>query len=314
MMHKLLLIPILLLLGITFSATSFCTEPTQTTLRPTTPTEIYGPEEADIALTLGNGGAGPTCVLQALSEDFIVSQNRPVRIGWIQSISRLTLENLKEHVIDISLTYESEPELQAISEGWASDRTLVFNDHFIIVGPKNNPAGILPSDTPEEAFTKIAAKGKLFSRDDLSGSNQRERAIWENISLSPWEKPEEWYVTETIFPADALKRADREGLYTVTDRGTLLAVHHELSNTAVYVQDGNTMMNRCHAMLQANASPLAKEFLNYLQSPRAQSLIATYAGKDKNCILCCPLFTPAKADKFLDAKCIENLGFTPSSS
>lgn len=103
--------------------------------RPTVPTQIYGPEDAEIALLLGNGGAGPTCLLQALSEDFILSKKLNIQIGWIQTISRLTLENLKDGVIDISFTYEQEPELQAIQEGWATQRTLVFNDHFLLVGP-----------------------------------------------------------------------------------------------------------------------------------------------------------------------------------
>jgi hypothetical protein len=45
-----------------------------------------------------------------------------------------------------------------------------------------------------------------------------------------------WYVKQQVFPADALKKADKEGLYTLTDRGTLLANHKELKNTAVYIQ------------------------------------------------------------------------------
>lgn len=279
--------------------------------RPTTPTEIYGPAKAEIALILGNGGAGPTCVLQALSEDFIALEDLNIRIAWIQSISRLTLENLKEKVLDISLTYESQPEFQALREGWASNRTLVFNDHFIIVGPKNNPAGVLPSDSPEEAFTKIASKGKFFSRNDLSGSNQRERMIWQSIGIRPWENNSEWYVTETLFPTDSLRKSDKENLYTLTDRGTLIALQSELSNMAVYVQQSENLMNRCHALLQNNPSPLAIKFLDYLKSPRAQALIATYMGKNKNCTHCCPLFTPAHEDNFLEANCLEKLGFNP---
>lgn len=291
-------------------ACSTANEPTTTIARAINPTEIYGPAEAKIALTLGNGGAGPTCILQALSEDFIISQNLNIRIAWIQNISRLTLLNLKEGVIDIALTYESEPELQAVKEGWASERSLAFNDHFILIGPKNNPSGILSTDTAEEAFKKIALNGKFFSRDDLSGSNQRERMIWDSIGIRPWEYNNDWYVTQKVFPGDALLRADRENLYTLSDRGTLLATNnvHDFKNLTVFVQDSKVMMNPCHAMLQANPSPIAKKFLEYLISERAQALITHYAGKDKDCTTCCPLYTPASEDRFLDAECLQKIG------
>lgn len=279
------------------------------TVKTEEPNEIYGPSEAEIVLKIGNGGAGPTCLLQALSEDYIKSKNLNIRIAWVQTISRLTLENLKKETIDISLTYESEPELQAIQEDWASNRTLVFNDHFLIVGPKNNPAGILPNDTASTAFQKIAEHGAFFSRNDLSGSNQRERSIWEMLNLKPWENEVNWYVAEQVFPMDALKKADDQSLYTLTDRGTLLGIHDDLNNTAVYIQDDEQLMNRCHAMLQKNPSEHAKDFLAYLKSSRAQALIATYAGKNKeDCRDCCPLFTSAKEDQFLERNCLQKMG------
>jgi ABC-type tungstate transport system permease subunit len=144
------------------------------TIKAEEPNGIYGPSEAEIVLKIGNGGAGPTCLLQALSEDYIKSKNLNIRIAWVQTISRLTLENLKEGTIDISLSYESESELQAIQEGWASNRTLIFNDHFLIVGPKNNPAGILPNDTASTAFRKtLVNRQKIF----WNILNHRERKL-----------------------------------------------------------------------------------------------------------------------------------------
>ena len=283
--------------------------PAQTTMqRSKEPQAIYGPVNAEIMLKIGNGGAGPTCVLQALSEDFIEAEKLNIRIGWIQTISRFTLENLKEGIIDVSFTYEAEPELEAIKEGWASERTLVFNDHFILVGPKNNPAGVLPTDSPPEAFAKIAKNGTFLSRNDLSGANQREISFWNSIGLKPNEK-DTWYITQQLFPADSVLKADREGHYTLTDRGTILAAHDKLTNTAVYTQENEQLMNRCHAMLQKNPSIYAKKFLAYLKSTRAQTLISEYAGKNKTPdMICCPLFTPAVQDNFLEKECLAKLG------
>lgn len=296
----------------------FCNENTPTVsteVRSSIPTQIYGPKEGEVALLIGNGGAGPTCLLQELSEDFIRHNELNIRIGWIQTITRLTLENLKEGIIDVSLTYEEEPEILALNEGWATERTLVFNDHFLLVGPKSNPAHLTETDTIEEAFNKISKSGSsFFSRNDFSGTNERERTIWNKLSLKPWEDNSAWYVTKQLFPADSLIKSDKESLYTLTDRGTLLAVQDELKNMAVYTQNGEILMNRCHAMLKKNPSANAKLFLEYLKSDRAQSLIGFYAGKKKkNCIGCCPLFTAAKEDNFLQKKCLEKLGFSKDS-
>lgn len=287
-----------------------------TEIRPVTPNEVYGPKDASIELLLGNGGAGPTCLIQELAEDFIRHNELNIKIGWIQTITRLTLENLKEGVIDMSLTYETEPELSAINEGFATERTLVFNDHFILVGPKSNPAGVSKDDTVEEAFNKIAnSKSSFFSRNDLSGTNERERMVWNTLQLKPWENLPSWYITEKLFPAESLIKSDKEGHYTLTDRGTLLATKAELSNTAVYLQNDEVLMNRCHAMLQKNPRPYAKLFLNYLKSDRAQSIISVYSGKKiKNCIDCCPLFTRAKEDQFLEKECLERHGLSPLDS
>lgn len=264
------------------------------------PTEIYGPKGASLELLIGNGGAGPTCLIQALAEDFINQNELQIQIGWIQTISKLTLENLKEEIIDISLTYEADPELKAIEEGYASERTLIFNDHFILVGPNSNPAGVSKNDSVEEAFSKIAvSESRFFSRNDHSGTNEKERLIWNALQLKPWETST-WYYSEHLFPADSLIKAGQEGCYTLTDRGTFLMAKEVLSNTAVYIQNDNTLINRCHAMLQNDPKPYARLFLEYLKSKRAQGLISHYTGK-----ACLPLFTQASEDQFIDNNCLE---------
>ena len=262
------------------------------------PKEIYGPKEAKLELLIGNGGAGPTCLIQALAEDFIQQNELNMRIGWVQTISRLTLENLKDGVIDISLTYEPDLEKLVLYQGYASERTLVFNDHFILVGPKSNPAGVFKSDSVEEAFNKIAiSESPFFSRNDHSGTNERERQIWRALKLKPWEISP-WYCSEHLFPSESLLKADIESCYTLTDRGTFLMMNALLSNTVVYIQNEQALINRCHAMLQKTPKPSAKDFLDYLKSDRAQNLISRYSGK-----ACAPLFTRADQDQFS----IENL-------
>ena len=250
------------------------------------PTEVYGPPNAAVALRIGNGGAGPTGILRALAEDFITHHALQADIAWIQNITRLTLDNLRHAEIDVGLTYEPWLEERAQIESWGSDYAMVFYDHFLIVGPKGNPAGVVPTDTPGQAFAKIAAHAEghrkpiFLSRDDGSGTNRKEQAFWRQGGLRPWEASPPWYIRDPVFPQEALMHADMLEVYTLTDRGTWLSTHEQLAHTEVFLQGTQDLLNPCHALLGPMPSPMAVAFYGYLLSHRAQTIIADF-GRDR---------------------------------
>ncbi len=255
---------------------------TDTRAPSTKPKEIYGPQGEAIAIRIGNGGAGPTGILRALAEDYIKGRHGNFTIAWYQDISHNTLKQLQRGVIDIALVYEKKEADAAMQAGWATHYTPIFNDHFLIVGPKNNPAKLDKNDTAESAFAKIAGQGKaasramFLSRDDHSGTNVKEQTIWQSLGLKPWEDKSSWYYTFHVFPKDALIEADKKALYTITDRGTWLPNAKDLQNTVIYVQGGKTLLNPCFALTGKHPSPAAIGFLHYLHSDRAQQLIAAF--------------------------------------
>lgn len=263
------------------------------------PKEIYGPAGAVIALRIGNGGAGPTGILRALAEDYLAFSGANYAIAWYQDISKNTLLQLKKGTIDIALIYEKSQGKEAQEEGWATHYTPVFNDHFLILGPKSNPAQ-LQADSPEQAFAKIAQAGKqhsrpmFLSRDDNSGTNVKEHSIWQKAGLSPWKEENNWYVKLHVFPKDALMATDKQSLYTISDWGTWLSNASSFTNSAIYVRGGEMLLNPCFALLGKNPGKEVLAFLEYLKSPRAQQLIATF-GKERYGH---PLFTPAAQADF----------------
>lgn len=250
------------------------------------PKEIYGNSNQEIGLAIGNGGAGTTGILKILAEDFLKKTNSHYQIAWYQDISPNTLKQLKNSVIDIALVYEKEEREQALKEGWASNYTPIFNDHFIIIGPKENPANITKKDSLRATFKKISTYGQensqniFLSRDDNSGTNVKEKTIWSAISLEPWKTDNEWYYKFHTFPKEALLKADKEHLYTITDWATFVSNRESLTNSVIYVQGGEQLLNSCFALLQKNPNKNALDFLNYLKSKRAQDIIANF-GKDK---------------------------------
>jgi len=236
-----------------------------------------------------------------LAEDYLKETKQNIDIAWYQNISANTLYELKNGIVDIALVYEPEEAEKAIKEGWASNRTLIFNDHFLIVGPNTNPSHLNKSDTAPHAFAKIAKTAnalpanssvKLFlSRDDGSGTNMKERTLWTLLELLPWEENSPWYIKLHDFPKNALITADKLSVYTLTDRGTWLSNRKKLKHYVIYIEGGDVLRNPCFALLNQHPNKLALDFLHYLQSDRAQTLIKNFGKKDHDGEA---LFTSAK--------------------
>ncbi len=289
----------LLILFVIFFANNAFAKPINTLQISVKPKEIYG-NKKNIKIRIGNGGAGPTGILQALAEDFLEIGEKKYAIAWYQDISINTLQQLKNGKIDIALVYEKNQGDQAIKEGWAKNYTPVFNDHFLIVGAKENPAKIEKSDSLENIFLKVARLGdknsaKTFlSRDDNSGTNVKEQSIWQSVGLAPWKENSAWYFKYSVFPRDALLYANENELYTITDWGTWLANEENITNLQIYKSGGKILLNPCFALTGQKPSDETLEFLEFLKSERAQNLIANF-GKEK---FGKPLFTKASQADF----------------
>ncbi len=264
------------------------------------PKEIYGEHQDNIKIRIGNGGAGPTGILRVLSEDFIRHFDKDFSIAWYQDVSPRTLEQLKNGVIDIALVYERDQAKKAYKEGWATNYKVIFNDHFIIVGPKHNPAAISEHDSAPLAFRKIKSysdalgEPTFISRNDDSATNTKEKNIWRIVGYQPWQDIPNWYATRNVFPKEALIYADRNKLYTITDWGTWLSNSMHFENLQVLIMGSELLLNPCFGFLNINPSKETQEFYSYLQSERAQKIIAEFGvarlGK--------PLFTPANQPDF----------------
>jgi ABC-type tungstate transport system permease subunit len=250
------------------------------------PTEVYGDPHAAQTLRIGNGGAGATGVLSALAAGFLATLPDPscCNLAWYQNISRHTLLNLAEGRIDVSLTYESGPECEAVAAGWATQRALAFYDHFVVVGPADNPAVLAPQDDVAQAFNRIRTHGRracgalFLSRHDASGTNNCEQCIWKGLGEAPWSTGEPWYLAASQFPDAALLKAAQLGLYTLTDRATYLHNRHSLSGLQLFVQGGEALLNPCHVLLGRDPTPLARQFLGFLLGPTGQQILSTYGA------------------------------------
>ena len=93
------------------------------------------------------------------------------------------IEDAKAGNADVILVHSKDAEEKFIEEGYGLERKSFMHNFFVIVGPKDDPAGIKGKDA-EEAFKLINEKGEKFvSRGDESGTHNKELKIWEKAGV-----------------------------------------------------------------------------------------------------------------------------------
>ena len=86
---------------------------------------------------------------------------------------------------DVLLVHDREAEEKFVADGFGVERLDVMHNDFVVVGPRDDPAGGRGLKGPE-AFSKIAAAGAAFvSRGDDSGTHKKELQLWQAAGVRP---------------------------------------------------------------------------------------------------------------------------------
>src|SRR5215475_12543273 len=100
---------------------------------------------------------------------------------------------------DVVLVHAREAEEKFIAEGHGVKRYSVMYNDFIIVGPKDDPAGIKGARNVAFALQTIKAKGAPFiSRGDRSGTHIAEINLWRSIGIDIKKEAGPWYKLEVL--------------------------------------------------------------------------------------------------------------------
>lgn len=183
---------------------------------------------------------------------------------------------------DMLVVHAKPAELKFVAEGHGVNRhDLMYND-FIIVGPKNDPAGVDGSTDVVSALKKIADKKALFaSRGDDSGTNKAEMRLWKEAGISPKEGSGGWYRETGSGMGATLNAAVGMGAYTLSDRATWISFKNK-GDFNIAVQRDPKMFNQYGVMLINPAKcpsvkvKLAQQFEDWLLSKHGQEVIASY--------------------------------------
>ncbi len=220
-----------------------------------------------------------------------------IRVDVIAVGTGAALQIGKRGDVDVVLVHSKEDELRMLREGWFVNRQTVMYNWFVLVGPPEDPAGVRGVASVVEAFRRIFEKGARFiSRGDNSGTHKRELKIWQMAGLSP--KGHKWYMEVGQGMAKTLRIASQLGGYTLTDKGTYLALmDHEDLNLSVLLEGDRVLLNEYGVMaVNPDRHPHvryreAMRFIEWLVSEEAQKAIGSYRDSKGN-----QLFFPANTE------------------
>ncbi len=225
-------------------------------------------------------------LLAELLPDFEVRYNARVDVIAVGTGQALALGAAGD--ADVILVHALQREEQFIADGHGTERFQVMYNDFVLVGPANDPAGVHGTALAKDALARLAAAGTTFaSRGDDSGTHSKERSLWAMAGLSP-DSSMTWYKSLGQGMAETLRFAQETGAYTLTDRGTFLALQAGLPDLVVLVGGANISQNSDPALLNPYGvipidpdkgniqSELAREFVSWLTSLEIQARIAEF--------------------------------------
>jgi tungstate transport system substrate-binding protein len=198
---------------------------------------------------------------------------------------------------DVLLVHSPAAEKKFMAEGYGINRKLVMHNDFVIVGPPADPAKVKGMKSASEAFKKIASAKALFlSRGDNSGTHAKEKEIWKASGINP--QGEKWYQQTGLGMGQTLNVASEKKAYTLTDRGTYLALRKNLGLDIL--TEGDAILLNIYHVIEVNPakwpkvnSAGAKAFSDFMVSRETQDVIRTF-GVDK---FGSPLFFPDAGKK-----------------
>lgn len=241
-------------------------------------TETYG--QGKQAFTLATGSPGELGLLQVLAEAF--SSEKNVKMCWIKAGSGKSLQLLQADKIDVAMVHAPQAEKDAVKAGWASNKTLIGSNEFYIVGPKNDPAGIVKAKSVQDVYAFIAkTQAKFITRADNSGTHKKEMSIWEKAKITPEGA---WYIPSKTFMLASLQMADKDGAYFMTDSSTWVAGKKDMKNTKVLFRGDPYLINTYNALTRPKGDgamqKIAVEFVDFVASDKGQKLLREYGKKE----------------------------------
>lgn len=197
---------------------------------------------------------------------------------------------------DVALVHAPSLEKKYVADGKLLNRRLVMYNDFVIIGPKEDPAKIKAAKTALAALKLIEqSKSRFVSRGDNSGTRNLEKSLWKEAGITP---KGDWYIEAGQGMGATLGIANERNAYTITDRGTYLALRKRV--TLPILVEGDKVLLNIYSVMEVNPAngprvnaAGGKAFADFMVSPPAQNAVKSF-GVEK---FGQPLFVPVAGKK-----------------
>jgi tungstate transport system substrate-binding protein len=190
---------------------------------------------------------------------------------------------------DVALVHAPSLEKQYVAEGKLLNRRLVMYNDFVIIGPREDPAKVRSSKSASGALKAIEqAKVSFVSRGDNSGTHILEKSLWKAAGIEPKGT---WYIETGQGMGATLGIANERNAYTITDRGSYLALRNGVSplrnrvSLRILIEGDRALLN-IYSVMEVNPanSPRinsvgGKAFADFMVAPETQNVIRNFGKK-----------------------------------
>jgi tungstate transport system substrate-binding protein len=180
---------------------------------------------------------------------------------------------------DVVLVHAPSLEKKYVADGKLLNRRLVMYNDFVIIGPKEDPAKIKSAKTALAALKLIEqSKSPFVSRGDNSGTHNLEKTLWKEAGIQP---KGDWYIEAGQGMGATLNIANERNAYTITDRGTLLALSKRV-NLPILIEGDKALLN-IYSVMEVNPAngprinvTGGKAFADFMVAPQTQNVIKNF--------------------------------------
>jgi tungstate transport system substrate-binding protein len=225
-----------------------------------------------------------------------------VLLAFISAGTGIAITHAMNGDADAILVHSPNQERSFMEQGYGVNRKILAYNFFTIVGPSNDPAGIR-NMSAIQALSQIYNYGHTHttsiwaSRDDRSGTNAKEIALWNQTGYDFDELTNEaWFISTGSGMGSTLQLVDELNLYTLSDSSTFLKFSKEgLINLESLVNSDEALINVYSAVaVSSNHTDSAMfdhamDFIQWIVGNQAQGIIENFGQEDYNQ----SLFSPA---------------------
>lgn len=202
-----------------------------------------------------------------------------IKVNVVAVGTGAALELGKEGEVEILLVHDLGREIQFIEDEYGTKRANIMYNDFIILGPQ-----VLQSTSLDQALVEIRDTYNFYSRGDNSGTHSKELSLWDSVNLDPATFGD-FYNETGKGMGDTITMASLSGFFTLSDRGTYLAMRDNI-DLVIACENDPRLINQ-YGVIKVNPDSYNKTdeyadlFYDWILSQDVQDLIAAYRIYDE---------------------------------